>query len=69
MTNFRKKYLSPMAEPFVVEEEEQLLEASFQPSEGGDDDYVEARPIIGGGSFDNEEVTSHTSKAATLWDE
>ena len=76
MTNYKafmiekekRKYVSPVAEHFVVEEEGQLLEGSFKEHEGGEEDFGEARPSVGGATFDNPEST-HTSKSASFWEE
>ena len=65
MIKFRKKYFSPIAETFIVEEEDQLLEGSIPIDEGGEGDYGEARPIVGGITFDDAEA----SKSASFWDE
>ena len=64
----KRKYFCPLAEIFIVEEEEQLLEGSFKEREGGEEDFGEARPIVGGATFDNPEST-HTSKSASFWEE
>ena len=69
MIKFRKKYVSPIADSFIVEEEEQLLEGSVPIGDGGEGDFGEARPIVGGITFDDPEPTTHTSKAASFWDE
>ena len=61
----KRKYVSPIAETFVVEEEEQLLEGSIPIDEGGEGDYGEARPIVGGITFDDAEAP----KSASFWDE
>jgi hypothetical protein len=69
MIKFRKKYFSPIAETFIVEEEDQLLEGSIPIEEGGEGDYGEARPIVGGFILDNVEATTNNSNAASFWDE
>ena len=51
---FRKKYNAPIAERFAVEEDGRLLENSFQIGDGGDDDYMEGKPIGGGIVFESE---------------
>ena len=61
----KRKYVSPIAEKFIVEEEEQLLEGSIPIEEGGEGDYGEARPIVGGITFDDAEAP----KSASFWDE
>ena len=63
----KRKYVSPIAEKFIVEEEERLLEGSIPIDEGGEGDYGEARPIVGDVTFDDE--NTHTSKAASFWEE
>ena len=63
----KRKYVSPIAENFVVEEEEQLLEGSLPIDEGGG--YAESHPIVGGITFDEDEATTNTSNAASFWDE
>jgi hypothetical protein len=68
----KRKYFCPLAEIFIVEEEEQLLEGSFSIGDGGEEDFGEARPIVGGATFDDSsagEGTSHTSKSASFWEE
>jgi hypothetical protein len=69
MIKFRKKYFSPIAETFIVEEEEQLLEGSIPIGDGGEGDFGEARPIVGGFTLDDAEATTNNSNAASFWDE
>lgn len=61
---FRKKYNAPIAERFAVEEDGRLLENSFEIGEGGDDDYVEAKPMVGGIVFEDE---SDGNDAGQIW--
>jgi hypothetical protein len=63
----KRKYVSPIAEKFIVEEEEQLLEGSLPIDEGGG--YAESHPIVGSITFDEDEATTNTSNAASFWDE
>jgi hypothetical protein len=63
----KRKYVSPVAESFAVEEDGRLLENSFKQEEGSEEDWGEARPIVGDVTFDDE--NTHTSKAASFWEE
>lgn len=59
---FRKVYNAPIAERFAIEEEGELLTNSFKESEGGDDDYGEAKPITGGFTLDGDTEDMYSSQ-------
>ena len=56
----KRKYVSPVAESFAVEEDGRLLENSFKQEEGSEEDWGEAKPITGGITLedDNENMNS-----------
>lgn len=59
---FRKVYIAPIAERFAIEEDGSLLENSFHYEEGDEEDWGEAKPIIGGITLEGDSEDMNSSQ-------